>query len=111
MICERARNLVVGHGAAKDTTMGPVTVPQTLEKIAAQVEDAVAKGGRVLTGGKRIGSTDGDGDGYFFEPTVIADVTSGMRMADEESFGPVLGVYRFEGEEEVVRLANATRVS
>lgn len=106
MVYERTSQIVVGHGADKSTTMGPVTTPQSLDKIAAQVDDAVSKGGRILHGGKRM-----DRPGYFFEPTVITNATSEMRMNQEETFGPILALYRFETEDEAVRLANDTSVS
>lgn len=106
MVQERTSKIIVGHGSEKSTTMGPVTTPQSLDKVAAQVDDAVSKGGRILHGGKRI-----DRPGYFFEPTVIADATAEMGVAQEETFGPILALFRFTTEEEVVKLANDTSVS
>lgn len=106
MVKQRTSKIVIGHGADKSTTMGPVTTPQSIEKITAQVEDAVSKGGRILHGGKRV-----DRPGYFFEPTVIANATADMRFAQEETFGPILALYKFETEDEAVKLANATSVS
>ncbi|KIV96908.1 hypothetical protein PV10_00721 [Exophiala mesophila] len=103
MVRERTSKIVVGHGAEKDTTMGPVTTPQSLEKVAAQVEDAVSRGARVLHGGQRV-----DRPGYFFQPTIIADATDKMRLSQEETFGPILAMYKFETEAEVVRMANDT---
>lgn len=106
MVQERTSKLVVGHGADKSTTMGPVTTPQSIEKVTSQVEDAVSKGGKILHGGKRVNRP-----GYFFEPTVIANATSEMKVSQEETFGPILALFKFETEEEVVRLANDTSVS
>ena len=67
------------------------------------VDDAVARGARVLTGGGEI-----DGDGNFFEPTVVTDVVAGSRILREEIFGPVLSIVRFTDEDEAVRIANDT---
>ena len=105
MVCHRTSKIVVGHGAEESSTMGPVTTPQSLDKIAAQVDDAVSKGGRISHGGKRI-----DRPGYFFEPTIITNATSEMKITQEETFGPILALYKFETEEEAVRLANDTSV-
>jgi succinate-semialdehyde dehydrogenase / glutarate-semialdehyde dehydrogenase len=69
--------------------------------VEAHVADATAKGARVLTGGQRVGER-------FFAPTVLADVTSDMLCSREETFGPVAPVFRFQSEDEVIALANAT---
>lgn len=96
--------LRVGHGADPNTTMGALTTPRGLDKLQSHVADAVSKGGKVLCGGKRP-----DGlNGYFFEPTIISGMTSSMLTTKEEIFGPLLGLYRFETEEEAVRAANDT---
>lgn len=105
MIYDRTSKIIVGHGAEKSTTMGPLTTPQSIEKVTSQVKNAVSKGGKILCGGKRI-----DRPGYFFEPTVIANATSDMQVTQEETFGPILALYKFETEEEVVRAANDTSV-
>ncbi|KAI1467584.1 aldehyde dehydrogenase [Daldinia caldariorum] len=94
----------VGHGLAKGTTMGALTVRSGVDKVAAQVEDAVRRGARVLAGGGRVAGTEG----YFFEPTVVADAAPGMRVAQEETFGPLLALFPFDTEEEAVRAANDT---
>lgn len=104
LITKRTGELRVGHGMDKDTTMGPLTVPAGLDKVAGQIEDATSRGATILTGGKRI-TKDG---GYYFEPTVIKDVAVGMKIAEEETFGPLLGLLPFDTEEEVVRNANNT---
>lgn len=97
------QKLKVGHGNDASTTMGALTTVRGIDKLERHVEDAVSKGGKVLCGGKRI-----DGPGYFFQPTIISDMTSSMLTTNEEIFGPLLGLYKFESEEEVVRLANNT---
>ncbi|PGH03642.1 hypothetical protein AJ80_08663 [Polytolypa hystricis UAMH7299] len=102
---EKTSMLVVGHGAKQGTTMGPVTTPRSIEKAASQVEDAVKRGGKVLLGGKA--KTD-CGSGYFFEPTIITDMTPDMLISREETFAPIAALYRFETEEEAVKWANDT---
>ena len=72
-------------------------------KVESHIEDALAKGARIVTGGKRHALGFG-----FFEPTVLCDVTSEMNVAREETFGPLAPLFRFSSEEEVIRLANAT---
>lgn len=104
LITERTSKLKVGHGMEKDTTMGPLTVPASLDKVASQLEDATSQGAKVLTGGKKI-TKDG---GYFFEPTIINDVTASMKVASEETFGPMLAIIPFDSEEEAVSNANNT---
>ena len=107
MLREKTAGLVVGHGAKKGTTMGPVTTPRGLDKASAQVEDAVKHGGKVILGGKP--KTDGDcAKGYFFEPTIITGMTQEMLISREETFAPICALYRFEKEEEAVKWANDT---
>ena len=103
----KTRKLVVGHGAEKSTTMGPVTTARSLDKAAAQVEDARKNGGRIVMGGQKVKDTTG----YFFEPTIILDANEKMIITEEETFAPVLAVYPFDTEEEAVAAANNTSVS
>ena len=93
----------VGDGAEDGTVVGPLINEAALAKVEELVADAVGKGGRVTTGGKRhaLGGT-------FYEPTVITDARPDMRFTTEEIFGPVAPVYRFGSEEEAVAMANAT---
>ena len=105
MVSESTSKILVGHGADTSTTMGPVTTLQSLEKVTAQVEDAINNGGKVLLGGKRVNRP-----GYFFQPTVIGNANAKMQISQEETFGPILALYKFETEEEVVHLANDTSV-
>src|SRR5690606_5002679 len=90
-------------GLEDGTQQGPLIDDKAVEKVEEFVADAKAKGGRVLAGGKRHAL-----GGSFYEPTVIADATPQMRFMKEEIFGPVAPVFRFETEEEAVRLANDT---
>ncbi len=97
------RTMQVGNGADAGVRIGPLIDEKAVAKVEEHIADAVSKGARILTGGQRhaLGRT-------FFEPTVLADVTSGMQVAREETFGPLAPLFRFESEDEVVALANAT---
>ncbi|OWW21776.1 NADP-dependent succinate-semialdehyde dehydrogenase [Noviherbaspirillum denitrificans] len=97
------RKLKVGNGLEPGVTQGPLIDEDAVKKVELHVADATEKGGRVLTGGKRhaLGHT-------FFEPTVIAGVTSDMRVAKEETFGPLAPLFRFKTDEEAIALANDT---
>jgi len=101
---ERTAKLITGHGAEKDTTMGPVTTERSLDKALAQVEDARKHGGQVILGGNKIDRKAG----YFFEPTIITGAKKEMLISREETFAPVLALYEFDTEEEVVKEANDT---
>ncbi|HYD61791.1 MAG TPA: NADP-dependent succinate-semialdehyde dehydrogenase [Noviherbaspirillum sp.] len=97
------RKLKVGNGLESGVTQGPLIDEDAVRKVEQHVADAIGKGGRVLTGGKRhaLGLT-------FFEPTVIAGVTTGMRVAKEETFGPVAPLFRFKTDDEAIAMANDT---
>ncbi|RAV75436.1 aldehyde dehydrogenase family protein, partial [Aerococcus loyolae] len=92
-----------GDGFEEGVVQGPLIDMAAVEKAEEHVADALAHGGRVLAGGKRskLGHS-------FYEPTVIADATPAMKLAQEETFGPVAPVFRFKTEEEAIRLANDT---
>jgi len=96
-----SRGITVGSGFEPGVTQGPLIDEPALRKVEAHVADAVAKGARVVVGGERIG-------GRFYTPTVLADVTSDMLCAKEETFGPVAPVFRFHTEAEAIERANAT---
>ena len=91
----------VGNGFEDGVNQGPLIEPAALDKVERHVKDAIAKGGRVLTGGKRL-------QGQFFEPTVIADATPDMVCAKEETFGPFAPIFKFKTEQEAVDAANNT---
>jgi succinate-semialdehyde dehydrogenase/glutarate-semialdehyde dehydrogenase len=95
--------LRVGDGLKGPTDQGPLIDEQALAKVEQHVRDAVDKGARIALGGKRhaLGGT-------FFEPTVVTDVTPRMRMAREETFGPIAPLFRFETEAEAIHMANDT---
>ena len=95
--------LRVGDGLAGPTDQGPLIDARALAKVEAHVADAVGQGARIASGGRRHAL-----GGNFYEPTVLLDVTPGMRVAREETFGPVAPLIRFTDEAEVVRMANDT---
>jgi succinate-semialdehyde dehydrogenase/glutarate-semialdehyde dehydrogenase len=106
-LAEESARLKVGNGLEANAEQGPLIDAQAQARVKALVDDALEKGAQALTGGKPHALCDITG-GYFFEPTVLADATSAMRLATEEIFGPVSPLFRFEEEAEAVRLANAT---
>jgi succinate-semialdehyde dehydrogenase/glutarate-semialdehyde dehydrogenase len=95
--------LKVGNGVEPGVTQGPLIDEKAVQKVEQHVADALAKGGRLLTGGKRheLGHS-------FFQPTVIADVSNDMIVATEETFGPLAPLFRFKTDEEAIALANDT---
>ncbi|AKZ63457.1 succinate-semialdehyde dehydrogenase [Herbaspirillum hiltneri N3] len=95
--------LKVGNGLDSGVTQGPLIDEKAVQKVEQHVADALAKGGRVLLGGKRHALGHG-----FFEPTVIADVTADMKIAREETFGPMAPLFRFKTDDEVLAQANDT---
>jgi len=104
MLVQAASRIKVGHGAEPDTTMGALTTPRGIEKLERHVADAIAKGGKILCGGRRAKISCGN----FWEPTIIADMTQSMLTTQEEIFGPLLGLYVFDSEHDAVRMANDT---
>lgn len=102
-LVQRVQTLKVGNGNEEGTTQGPLIDAAALSKVQEHVADAVAKGARVLCGGRAhaLGGT-------FYEPTVLADTTPSMLCACEETFGPVAPLFRFRTEEEAIALANNT---
>jgi succinate-semialdehyde dehydrogenase/glutarate-semialdehyde dehydrogenase len=99
----RVAALKVGDGFEDDVQQGPLIDANALAKVEAHIEDAVSKGAKVVSGGKRHAR-----GGLFFEPTVLADVTSGMLVTSEETFGPVAPIIRFETDDEAIAMANDT---
>ena len=102
-LAEAVGKLKVGNGFDDGVTTGPLINAAAIDKVEEHIIDAVKKGGKVVTGGKRhaLGGT-------FFEPTVIRDVTADMLIAREETFGPVAPLFRFKTEEEAIHMANDT---
>jgi succinate-semialdehyde dehydrogenase/glutarate-semialdehyde dehydrogenase len=97
------KGLKVGNGVEPGVTQGPLIDEKAVQKVEEHIADALAKGGRLLAGGKRhaLGHS-------FFEPTIVADVTSDMRVASEETFGPLAPLFRFKTDDEVLAMANDT---
>jgi succinate-semialdehyde dehydrogenase/glutarate-semialdehyde dehydrogenase len=95
--------LKVGNGFEPGVQQGPLIDQAAVEKVEEHIQDAVSKGGRVLLGGKRhaLGQT-------FFQPTVLANVTPQMKVAKEETFGPLAPLFRFETDEQAIEMANDT---
>ena len=102
-LAERLKGLKVGRGTEAGVNVGPLIDEQGLAKVEEHVADAVAKGAKVVAGGKR--STLG---GRFYEPTLLTGVTNDMKVSREETFGPVAPLFRFKDEAEAIALANAT---
>ena len=102
-LAEAVKALKVGNGLEPGVLQGPLIDRAAVEKVEEHIEDAVSKGARVLTGGKRhlLGGT-------FFEPTVLADMPVDAKVATEETFGPLAPLFRFESDDDAVRLANDT---
>ncbi|MDP2164062.1 MAG: NAD-dependent succinate-semialdehyde dehydrogenase [Hydrogenophaga sp.] len=97
----KVKTAKVGNGFEDGVNQGPLIEEAALVKVQRHVDDAVAKGARVVAGGKRLA-------GQFFEPTVVADATADMLCAKEETFGPFAPIFKFETEQEAVDAANNT---
>ena len=102
-LAQAVEELRVGEGTGEGVNQGPLINEEAVEKVEGHIRDALEKGARLVTGGQRhaLGGT-------FFEPTILADVTPEMRVACEETFGPVAPLFRFSTEEEAIALANDT---
>ncbi|XP_066572015.1 succinate-semialdehyde dehydrogenase, mitochondrial isoform X2 [Amia ocellicauda] len=97
------RELRLGHGFDEQTTQGPLINVRAAEKVEKQIADAVAHGACVLKGGKRL-------EGSFMEPTLLSNVSTDMMCTQEETFGPLIPVIKFNTEEEAVTIANSSSV-
>jgi succinate-semialdehyde dehydrogenase/glutarate-semialdehyde dehydrogenase len=102
-LAEKMKTLKVGRGTEAGVNIGPLIDENGLAKVEEHVADAVAKGGKVVVGGKRHAL-----GGRFYEPTLITGVTPAMKVAKEETFGPVAPLFRFRDEKEAIALANDT---
>jgi succinate-semialdehyde dehydrogenase/glutarate-semialdehyde dehydrogenase len=102
-LSEAVNALKVGNGMDEGVVVGPLIESSAVDKVREHVEDAAAKGAKVLTGGEPhvLG-------GNFWQPTVLGDCSDGMKLAQEETFGPLAACFRFTSEEEVIKRANAT---
>ncbi|GAB53266.1 NAD-dependent succinate-semialdehyde dehydrogenase [Atlantibacter hermannii] len=102
-LAEAVKQLKVGNGLEEGVVVGPLIEKAGVDKVREHVDDAVAKGAKVLAGGKAH-----DLGGNFWQPTVLADVTDDMKLAQEETFGPLAACFRFTTEDEVIQRANDT---
>jgi succinate-semialdehyde dehydrogenase / glutarate-semialdehyde dehydrogenase len=102
-LADRIGSFKVGRGTEDDVQLGPLIDEAQRSKVERLVEDAVSKGARALAGGHRL-----DGAGYFFEPTVLSDVSDDAELLSEEIFGPVAPVVTFSSDEEAIAAANRT---
>jgi acyl-CoA reductase-like NAD-dependent aldehyde dehydrogenase len=98
-----AKSVKVGDGLTQGVELGPINNAPQFERVSMLVEDAKKQGGKFAAGGERLGS-----EGYFFQPTIVTGVSDGVRLVDEEQFGPALPVMPFSDVDEVVGRANAT---
>lgn len=103
-LVSRVEQLRLGAGLDTDTTQGPLINRAAVSKMEAHVQDAIAKGARLLTGGQ----APADGKGFFYQPTVLTGATSAMQVAYEETFGPLAAIFAFSDESEAIRLSNDT---
>jgi acyl-CoA reductase-like NAD-dependent aldehyde dehydrogenase len=102
-LAAQASAMTVGDGAEAGTKLGPINNAPQFERVKELVADAISHGATAASGGQAI-----DRPGYFFEPTILADVTDGTRIVDEEQFGPALPVIAYRDIDDVVERANAT---
>lgn len=105
-LAEKVKNFKVGPGFQDGVTQGPLIHDRAVQKVKHHVQDAESKGGKVIVGGSDLPDLGKN----FFQPTVITGMNADMHLAGEETFGPVAGLFPFDTEEEVVRLANNTDV-
>jgi len=103
-LARRAKSVVMGDGLAEGTQLGPINNRPQLERVCELVEDARKAGAAFAAGG-----SPRPGGGYFFEPTIVTDVAEGVRLVDEEQFGPALPLLPYREVDEAVERANATR--
>ncbi|WP_181017940.1 NADP-dependent succinate-semialdehyde dehydrogenase [Sneathiella aquimaris] len=102
-LAEKVKGMKVGNGLEDGVTQGPLINENAVKKVESHIEDALSKGAKILVGGKRheLGHT-------FFEPTILTGATTDMKVAREETFGPMAPLFKFKEEDEVIALANDT---
>ncbi|MCK6040274.1 aldehyde dehydrogenase family protein, partial [Klebsiella quasipneumoniae] len=100
---EGFRGLVIGDPTDEATDVGPLVTEQGRTDLEELVDDAVSKGAKVLIGGSRV-----ERPGWFYEPTILADITDEMEIYSAEAFGPVAALYRVENIDEAIAIANDT---
>ncbi len=102
-LTEIAKSIRVGDGLDPETQLGPINNEPQFDRVIGLVEDAKRSGATMLTGGEPLGSS-----GYFYAPTLVTDIAEGVRLVDEEQFGPVLPIMPFSSLDDVMERANAT---
>jgi succinate-semialdehyde dehydrogenase/glutarate-semialdehyde dehydrogenase len=102
-LSEAVKTLNVGNGMEEGINQGPLTNESALKKVQDHISDALGKGAVLVTGGKPHSN-----GGTMFEPTIIGNVTTSMKVASEETFGPLAPIFKFSTEEEAIRMANDT---
>ncbi|MBR7888077.1 NAD-dependent succinate-semialdehyde dehydrogenase [Marinomonas sp. A79] len=100
-LAEKVKALKIGNGADAGTDIGPMIEEKAIAKVEDHIQDAVSKGAKLIFGGKRLG-------GLFFQPAILTGVTTDMKVAKEETFGPMAPLFAFETEEEAITMANDT---
>jgi acyl-CoA reductase-like NAD-dependent aldehyde dehydrogenase len=100
---EIAQGVKVGNGLEAGTQLGPLNNKPQFERVTELVEDAKKHGAKIVTGGQRLGN-----EGYFYAPTIVSEISDGVRLVDEEQFGPALPVMPYKDVDEAVRRANST---
>jgi len=100
---ELAKGAKVGNGLDAGVQIGPLNNKPQFERVTELVEDAKRHGAKIVTGGKRLGS-----EGYFYEPTIVGGISDGVRLVDEEQFGPALPVIPYKDVDDALRRANNT---
>jgi acyl-CoA reductase-like NAD-dependent aldehyde dehydrogenase len=103
MLGELAKGVKVGNGLEAGTQMGPINNRPQFERVTELVEDAKKHGAKIISGGARVGS-----EGYFFAPTIVGNISDGVRLVDEEQFGPALPIIPYKDVDDAVKRANAT---
>jgi len=111
-IVKRVRTLSMGASSCKPDgrrcDFGAITMPAQVKNYESLIDDAVQKGAKLLHGGVTYTDGDATGKGVYFKPTILSDVTHKMRIANEEAFGPIMSIFKFDSEEEVIEQANCT---
>lgn len=100
-LAARVEEMKIGNGLEEGVEVGPMVEAKALDKVEEHINDAVSKGGKLISGGKRLG-------GLFMSPAIVTGVTPEMRVAKEETFGPLAPLFPFETEEEAIQMANDT---
>lgn len=107
ILAEKMKHLVVGDGFDSKVTIGPLINESAVDKTKEHIKDALQKGAAILAGGNKPSDLSLQ-NGHFFEPTILLNATHDMRIATEETFGPVAPIFEFDTEEEVIQFANST---